>query len=218
MTAPTTLDWVHTNVCLSPALTTDQQGRLRLQPFAVPRVPTGCDVIAKSGGDGKVFPDEELPGKLLIDRKMQWYNDTPLEHMVLIRATRSWRGWVTSNPNAIQVRDRWESAINDMPPMPTALDNTNSEVGSAIDISTDTTAEPKAGRHWSWRDATCEDEWVGPIAPGDQLNMWYQAYGWTPPPWADNANSASPQHNLTVNYTRLQLMVFPIYDLAEGQP
>lgn len=216
MGAATTLDWVHTNVCISPALTTDAQKRLMMQPYAVPRVPAGCDVVAKSGGDGKVYPLIELPGKLLIDQQVSWYNDTPLDHQVRIIVTRGWRSWVVSNPNAIQIRDRWESAIDDVPPMPVSLDNINSQTGSSIDLSTNTVSEPKPGRHWVWNDAGMEEEWIGPLEPGQTINVWYQAYVWTPYPWADNANRNSPQHSVKANYTRLTLMVFPIYDLAEG--
>ena len=67
-----------------------------------------------------------------------------------------------------------------------------------------------------WSDAGIEEEWVGPIEPGQTINVWYQAYVWTPPPWNDNANRNSPQHSVKGNYTRVTLMVFPDYDLAEG--
>lgn len=214
MGTATTLDWVATNVCISPALTTDSSKRLVLQPFAVPRLVV--DVVAPSGADGKVHPLINLPGKLMIDRQVGWFNDTPLDHQVRIVVTRGWRGWVVSNPNAIQIRDRWTYATDDEPAKPVSLDNINSQIGSSVDLGTDTVAEPKPGRHWAWNDAGSEDEWVGPIAPGETFNLWYQAYYWTPPPWADNANHASPQHSVTANYTRIQLMVFPIYDITEG--
>lgn len=215
--AADTLDWVHTNVCLSPALTTDSQKRLRMQPFAVPRIPTGCDVIARSGADGRVYPIIDQSGsKLMIDQQMSWYNDTPLDHHVRIIVTRGWRSWVTSNPNSIELVDRWESAVDGLPPMPVPTDNVSSRAGSAIDLATDTVSVPKPGRHWEWTDAASQDEWVGPLEPGETLNLWYQAYFWTPPPWADNANRDAPEHSVRANYTRIQLMVFPVYDLTEG--
>ena len=214
MGAATTLDWVHTNVCISPALTTDAQKRLVMQPYAVPRLV--ADVVAKSGGDGRVYPLISLPGKLMIDQHAGWFNDSPLEHMVRILVTRGSRAWITSNPNAIQMRDRWTVAVDDEPPMPVSLDNINSQVGSAIDLGTNTVSEPNPGRHWMWQDTGSEEEWIGPLLPGESVNVWYQAYLWTPPPWADNANKSAPQHEINAAWTRLQLMAFPIYDLIEG--
>ena len=58
-------------------------------------------------------------------------------------------------------------------------------------------------------DAHSSDEWLGPLGPGETLNLWYRAYLWTPPPWSDNANKSNPQHNFTAAYTRIQFIAFP---------
>jgi len=50
---------------------------------------------------------------------------------------------------------------------------------------------------------------VGPLAPGQRLNVHYRTYVWTPPPWSDNANKNSPQHQAAARYSRVQLQAFP---------
>ncbi|UYL88140.1 hypothetical protein SEA_EVAA_29 [Gordonia phage Evaa] len=193
-------------VCISENLDV-ANGELRLQPWSVPRL-VG-DVVAASGGDGTVYPQLTLPGKLMIDRQLSWTNDAPVDQSVLLRVTRAQRDWVTSNPNAIQIRDRWSTAIDRTPEVPVTTGMYNSQVGSAIDLGTNTVAEPNIGRHWVSQDAHSADEWLGEIAPGQTINVWYRCYLWTPPPWSDNANKGSPQHSARVRWARLQLLAFP---------
>lgn len=204
------LDFTEPNVCVDENLTTDDSGLLVIQPFAVPRLV--ADVKALSGGDGTLFPEESLPGKLLIDQKVGWRNDTPMEHMLQIRVVRGPTSWITSNPNAIQFRDRWTYVWDQGDPTPTEPVTTgifSSKTGSAIDVGTNSVAEPNPGKHWVWADVSCQDEWVGPILPGDRFNLWYRAYVWTPPPYSDNANKNSPQHEAYARWTRIMLTAFP---------
>lgn len=204
------LDFTEPNVCVDEHLTTDDAGLLRLQPWAVP-LPV-ADVRALSGADGVLFPEIALPGKLLIDQKLGWVNETPLEMMVVIRVTRASKRWIVSNPNAIQFRDRWTYTIgtrNVTPTIPITTDIFNSQVGSAIDCGTNSVAEPEPGRQWVWAPANCVDEWVGPVQPGEKINVWYRCYVWTPPPWSDNANKNSPMHEAYASWARITLLRFP---------
>lgn len=194
------------NVCIDENLSADN-GVLSLSPGAVPRIVV--DQLALSGGDGVVIPQVSLPGKLMIDQLVTWTNTNPLDQMVLVRVQRSRRDWVVSNPNAIQIRDRWTTAIDDVPDEPITTTTYNSQVGSAIDLSTNTIAEPNTGKMWGSFDAHISEEWVGPVGPGEALSLWYRCYLWTPPPWSDNANSGSPEHSARVRSTRLQLISFP---------
>lgn len=194
-------------VCVSENLTIDADGKLRLAPWSVPR--NAVDVLVSSNADGPLLETTALPGKLLIDKQINWKNDTPVDHMVTIRATRRWKRWIVSNPNAIQFRDRWSSAIDTAPAVPVVSGLFNSQCGSAGDIGTNTVAEPNPGKFWHWWGTNSSDEWVGPVAPGETLNVWYRAYVWTPPPFSDNANKNSPQHEAEAGFTRLQLIVFP---------
>lgn len=204
------LDFVEPRVCLDENLTTDGVGLPALEAWSVPRLV--ADVLSVSGGDGKLFPEQALPGKLLINQRVGWRNETPLESMVLIRVTRGSKSWVVSNPNAIQFRDRWTYVIDPddlTPSVPVTTGIYNSQVGSAIDVGTNSVAEPNPGVQWVWTDVNCADEWVGPVAPGDKLNVWYRCYVWTPPPFSDNANKNSPTHTASAGWTRIQLIAFP---------
>lgn len=201
------MDWTGPRVCTDEHIDVDDAGLLRLEKWSVPRLVS--DIKAESRGDGNLTQTIALPGKLLIESNSTWANDSPVDMMLLIRVIRSWRNWLTSNPNAIQFRDRWTWAKNRQPSVPVTTGVFNSQVGSAIDLGTNTVAEPLSGRQWVWTPTTMSDEWVGPIAPGERLNVWYRAYVWTPPPWSDNANKNSPQHSAAARYTRVQLIAFP---------
>lgn len=204
------LDFVEPNVCVDENLTTDDAGGLILQPWSYPRLVK--DMRGTSGADGKLFPELSLPGKLLIDQKVKWHNDTPLETMVLIRVTRGPKSWLTSNPNAIQFRDRWTWTYDPddtLPSVPVTTGIFNSQVGSALDVGTNSVAEPNPGRQWCWTDVNSSDEWIGPVQPQDFVNVWYRCYVWTPPPYSDNANKNSPQHTAYANWARIQLIAFP---------
>ncbi|URM86129.1 hypothetical protein SEA_BIGGITYBASS_29 [Gordonia phage BiggityBass] len=194
------------NVCVSENLQVEA-GAISLAPWSVPRLVV--DVVGSSSGDGPLFPQVTLPGKLLIDVKAGWVNDAPVDQMVLLRITRGRRDWLVSNPNAIQVRDRWSYALDREPAVPTTVGSYNSQVGSAIDLGTNTVAEPLDGRQWVSQDAHSSDEWVGPVAPGQKLNVWYRCYVWTPPPFSDNANGSNPQHEVRARYTRVQMIAYP---------
>lgn len=204
------LDFVEPNVCLDENLTTDDNGMLRIQPWSVPQLV--ADVKADSGADGTMYPEQSLPGKLLIEQKVSWRNENPLESMVMIRVTRASKRWITSNPNAIQFRDRWTYVIdpdNLTPSVPVTTGIYNSQVGSALDVGTNSVAEPNPGRQWAWVDTHCVDEWVGPVPPQHYLNLWYRMYVWTPPPWSDNSNKNAPKHEAHGNWARIQMVAFP---------
>ncbi|ABD58535.1 hypothetical protein SEA_YAHALOM_36 [Mycobacterium phage Yahalom] len=205
------LEYTEPNVCISENLTTDDAGLLRMERWAVPRLV--ADVRARSGGDGKVYITDTPPGKLLIDQQVGWKNDSPLEQMVQIRICRSWKSWVVSNPNAIQIRDRWSRIITDkpgkLPADPVTTNIMNSRTGTSIDLGSNSVAEPEPGVHYVWIGASTEDEIVGPVGPGESIKVWYKQYLWTPPPWSDNANKNNPIHQASTNWTRIMLTAFP---------
>lgn len=207
MTSPT--------VCVAENLTIGPDGQLRMAPWSVPR--NVVDVVAPSGGDTtKLLATETLPGRLLIDRKVLWHNDTPVSHMVRVLVTRRWRRWVTSNPNAIEFRDRWSSAITAAgsttviePAEPVVSGYYNSQTGSACDTGTNSVAEPTPGKFWHWWGTNTAQEWLGPVAPRETLRVWYRGYVWTPGPFSNNANKNSPAHEAEAGWARIQLQAFP---------
>lgn len=195
------------NICVDENLVVGDDGQLRLAPWSVPRLV--ADVIAKSGSDGPVVSTTALPGRMLIEARTAWINDCPLEQMICLRVTRAAKKWITSNPNALQFRDRWSTAIDDEPAEPVVTGIFNAQVGSAADVGTNSVAEPNPGVLWNWWGAGSVDEWIGPVQPGEQLSVWYRAYIWTPPPWSDNANKNSPQHEAHTQWTRIQMIAHP---------
>jgi hypothetical protein len=194
-------------VCTDEHLNPDSAGLLRLEKWSVPRLVS--DIKADSRGDGKLTQTIALPGKMLIESQSTWLNDAPVDMMMLIRVIRSYKSWLVSNPNAIQFRDRWTWALDRTPEIPVVTGVFNSQTGSAMDLGTNTVAEPLPGRQWIWTPVTMSDEWVGPVTPGQRINVHYRAYVWTPPPWSDNANKNSPQHEAAARYSRVQLIAFP---------
>lgn len=194
-------------VCLGENLTSTLDGKLQMQPWSVPRCPV--DVIQGSSADGTLTVNTSLPGKLMIEKKASWVNDAPINQQMMIRVIRPARKWLTSNPNAIQFRDRWTYAINEEPAVPIVTSTYNSQMGSAADVGTNSVAEPNPGRQWVWWGADTADEWVDELEPGAELKLWYRCYVWTPPPWSDNANKNSPQHTAFAVGVRLQMWAYP---------
>lgn len=203
------------NVCVAENLIVGADGKLRLAPWSAPR--NVVDVVASSGADTtKLMETRTLPGRLLIDRQVLWQNDSPVDHDVRVEITRRWKRWIVSNPNAIQFRDRWSSAITPVesaapiiPEEPVVSGTQNGQTGSAGDIGTNSVAEPNPGKFWHWWGTNTSEEWLGPLAPGETLRLWYRTYVWTPPPFSDNANKNSPAHEAEAGYARIQLMAFP---------
>jgi hypothetical protein len=204
-------------VCIGQNLTVDSQGRLQMAPWSTPQLL--YDVIAPSIGDGTIDETTASPGKLLVSQQLSWVNTTPVNYGLLIRVIRRYKQWVTSNPNAIEFNDRWTWQINSPVSPPTTEGIYNGLSGSAGDVGTNSIAMPNPGVFYHWWGTTTADEWVWePVngtqqsvnAPvGDTFNFWYQCYVWTPPPWSNNANLNSPQHAVSVGYTRIQLIGFP---------
>lgn len=197
-----------TRVAVGENLTINAEGELQLAPWSVPMLIH--DVMVPSTADGDLVETIYQPGKLLMDQKLTWRNDTPVDMTMLIRATRRWKRWIVSNPNAIQFRDRWTWAVDADAVDPVTGGIFNSQCGSAGDIGTNTVAEPNPGKFWHWWGTSSMDEWVWlPIEVGQTINLWYKCYVWTPPPFSDNANKNQPQHVAEAGWTRLQMKAFP---------
>jgi hypothetical protein len=196
-------------VCVAEHLIVNEAGELCMAPWAVPR--NVVDEIAKSNGDTtKLLMTINLERALmLIDWSGSWLNDTPVDHMIRIQITRRYKRWITSNPNAVQFRDRWSTAIDADPAEPVISDTLNGQVGSAGDLGSNTVAEPFPGKFWHWWGTSTADEWIGPVEPGQRLNAAYRAYVWTPPPFSNNANKNSPAHEAEAGYARIALHAMP---------
>lgn len=201
-------------VCVSQNFEVSATGQLAAAEWSVPVVV--ATATGTSTGDGALTAQTTLPGKQMIDVSLSWTNPRALEVELLLRVQRSYRDLLTSNPNVIQVRDRWTSRISaeptDLAPVPDPTSVFNSQWGGGIDLSTNTTATPQAGRLWLFEDAHFTEDWMGPVPPGYTLNVRYRAYVWTPPPFADNANNNAPTHQVNLRQTTLQFTAMPERD------
>ena len=195
--------------CVAEHLIVDDEGNLTLAPWSVPR--NVLDEIAPSSGDTtKLLATESLErARMLVNWRGAWLNDTPVAHMARITVTRRYRRWVVSNPNAVQFRDRWSSAIDGEPVTPVVSGIFNSQTGSAGDIGTNTVAEPNPGVFHHWWGTNTSEEWVGPVEPGSTLNIAYRAYVWTPPPFSNNANKNVPKHEAEAGFARVAVLAVP---------
>jgi hypothetical protein len=193
--------------------TTITDGVLGIAPWSVPRIV--FDQTYNSTGDGAFTQLTTLPGKLMIDSGIQsWTNTSTLPAMVLLRVQRAMRNWVVSNPNAVQIRDRYTYAIDDDPRVPDTSSTYHGASGGSIDVGLAPNGATIAGKYWDYEDPTMFEDWLGPVEPGEQLRVWYRCYLWTPPPWSNNANNSSPEHSANVRNSRIQMMAFPTQDTA----
>ncbi len=189
-------------------------GVLGIEKWSVPR--HVADQTFNSVGDGTLASTQTLPGKLLISGSVSWTSDSPLPSMVLLRINRAYRDFVTSNPNVVQFRDRWTTKIGLGPQTPADADPSsvlNSQMGGGIDIGTTTGAVPFDGKLYRFTDAHITEDWLS-VPAGQTVAVNYRCYVWTPPPFSDNANNNSPQHEARARFTRLQLIAFPVQDSA----
>lgn len=202
------LDWVTTNVCVDENLGVTTEGTLYLQPHSVPR--PVIDEISRSSSDGPIQAEIPLPGRQLLNLQASWRNDTPLPQALVVNLTRGPRKWVVSQPNAIEFRDRYTIAVDDQPSVPICTTTFNSKCGSAIDLGTNSVAEPKPGKQWMWTPVSTVSE-LQPrlLQPGETFRIWYRCIVWTPDPWSDNANKNSPYHWAGANYARIEVEALP---------
>lgn len=202
-------EYTEPNVCIGENLTTGPGGNLLLEPWSIPR--PVADARALSSGDGALGSVQSLPGLLRLDLRLSWRNDAPLPQGIKILMVRATRSIITSNPNAVQFRDRWTWAIDGEPSTPVTTSIFNGRLGAAWDGQTNTVSEPNPGKLWTWDDVNSAEEWVPrELEPGQQINVWYRCYVHTPPPWSDNANRNSPQHDARAHWVRGMLWAYPV--------
>lgn len=185
---------------------------LTVEPWAV--VHHVHDATYNSVGDGSFGVQTTLPGKLMIDSGIiSWTNPSPLNANVLVRIQRAYRDWRISNPNAVQIRDRFTYALGGTDPrVPDVSSVYHGQSGGSLDAGAQFNGTPYVGQYWEWEDGTCLEDWITPVAPGEELRLWYRCNLWTPPPWSNNANNNSPQHEANVRSARIQLIAYPTQD------
>lgn len=188
-------------------------GVLGISKYSVPRFV--ADATTASTGDGTLTQQTTLPGKLMIDASATWTSDSPLPCMILARITRGTRNIVTSNPNYVQLRDRYTYTLDGTTPRVPDTSNTYQGAwGSAVDRGVNTSGVPYAGFYYDYADPSVTEDFLGPLPAGATFNLRYRCYAWTPPPWSNNANNNSPTHSAIANNVRIQLIAFPMQDTS----
>lgn len=183
---------------------------LGIEKWSVPRIVTSA--VATPLANGAIGATIFLPGKLMQDQTLSWTSDYPIPVMVRLMVNRGGRTVITSNPNAVQIRDRWTWKIDGTPTVPDPSVTLQSQMGTALDLSTNVAALPLAGWIRLERDTALTEEWIGPVPAGSTLNVHYKCYAWTPPPFSNNANNGGPFHEAHVRNTTLLIMTFPSQD------
>lgn len=198
-------------VCISKNFNIDGN-ELSLEPWSVPR--HVFDTTYNSTGEGAYTQQTTLPGKLMVDSGvMSWTNDSPLPAQVLLRVSRAYRNYVVSNPNVVQIRDRYTVGLNGAAPrVPDTSNLYQGATGGGVDLSSNTVTQPIPGKLFLWEDRCITEDFFGPIDPGEDFKAWYRCYLWTPPPWSNNANDNAPQHEAYVRSARIQMIAFPQQD------
>ncbi|WP_280499013.1 DUF7172 family protein [Nocardia cyriacigeorgica] len=197
-------------VCVSRNLTISG-GALGLAKWSAPRMV--AQVSATSTGDGAITGAglTTQPGRLMVNAQISWVSDSPLDSMMRLQVIRPYRTIIASNPNAVQIWDAWNHAIDRPARVPDAYNLVNSLCTLGVDIGTDNVAQPVYGRVHQDYPASASEEWYE-LPAGSTLNVHYRAYVWTPPPWSNNASANNPLHEAHARGVKLRLWAFPTAD------
>lgn len=184
---------------------------LAMEPWSVPRMVS--QVSGNSAGEGAIASSGLVnqPGRLMVDLSMSWTSDSPIDLMMRFQVFRAYRTIITSNPNMVQIWDSWNWAIDKPALTPNSYNLVNSLCTLGIDWGTDNNAQPYAGKFTNDFPATASEEWYT-LPAGKTLNIKYQSYCWTPPPWSNNANANTPVHEAYARSAKLRLWAFPTAD------
>lgn len=186
-------------------------GKLALAPWSRPRLV--AQVSASSSADGAISSAglTTQPGRQLINATIGWTNTGPLTALVQLLVIRPYRTIITSNPNVVEMWDRWTTAVNKTPAEPNSYALVNSLLTLGPDVGTDNAAQPYYARIHQDYPATCSEEWFE-LASGDTLNVWFRTYVWTPMPWSNNASANNPLHEAHARGVKLRLLAYPTAD------
>lgn len=186
-------------------------GELGIAKGSAPRMV--AQVSATSTGDGAITGAglTTQPGRLMVNAQLSWISDSPLASQMRLQVIRPYRTIICSNPNAIQIWDSWNWAIDEAARVPDTYNLVNSLCTLGVDVGTDNIAQPYYGRIHQDYPATATEEWYE-LPAGSTLNVHYRSYVWTPPPWSNNASANNPLHEAYSRGVKLRLWAFPTVD------
>lgn len=186
-------------------------GVLGIAKWSAPRMVAQTTVT--STGDGTIASTglTTQPGRLMLDAAVSWVSDSPLTAWMRLQVIRGYRTIISSNPNIVEIWDSWEYGIDQAARVPSNYSAANGFSTLGFDVGTDTNAQPVAGVIGEDYPATCTEDWIE-LPAGSTLNVRYQAYCWTPPPWSNNANANIPVHEADSRSVKLRLWAYPSAD------
>jgi hypothetical protein len=186
-------------------------GVLGLPKWSAPRMVQQVNLT--STGDGTISSAglTTQPGRLMLDGSCTFTSDSPIPMMMRFQVIRAYRTLICSSPNAVQIWDSWNYAIDGTPDVPDTYNLVNSLTTLGIDVGTDTNAQPYSGRIYMDYPITSSEDWYT-LPAGSTLNVHYSCYAWTPPPWSNNANANVPTHEAWSRSAKLRLWSFPMGD------
>ncbi len=108
----------------------------------------------------------------------------------------------------VQIWDSWTTAVDATARTPDNYSAANGLTTLGLDVGTDNASQPWGGVIAQDYPATSTEDWIE-LPAGSTLNIAYRCYVWTPPPWSNNANANSPQHEADVRSVKLRLWAYP---------
>lgn len=163
----------------------------------LPRLVTEQRAVSAHDGDIQQLADPLV----MMDSTLRWRNDSGLDQQALVEVTMAPRSVVTSNPNAIAIRDDYGVAIGTAPDQP----STQSSLGEMLvryRINDFRAPSMAFQTGFDDRPGGSVPLCVGVVPPGHELVFRYVCSVSTPGHWR---TPDTPRMNVRVNYTALAL-------------
>lgn len=177
------------DVCVSEDFTVDGAGQLSIAAHT--RMSHVSTLSAAPVSRRKTWSEIALPGDRMWFLQSQVVNTSPVDRPVMFRLNRPYVFLSPAQPNAIQLRDKWETEVGASPIAP-AVDVTESYNGvwtASVD-SGPPGGSPQRGRTFPYWPGVMVAETVM-VPAGESAVLSWAGYVWTPPPWSNNANEGN---------------------------
>lgn len=194
-------------VCIGDNLATDENGALTIAPWAGVQV-LGAQTNANATS---ALVESTLPGRLMSHGSLLVHNDAPMGRDILWLWSRPSVRLRVAQPNALQVRMKWQVDVSDTEP-PESTPNPTHEydavVTASVDIGTDGNGVPRFG-HYTREVPGGMGRTSVHARAGQYVRCSWSVYQWSPPPFANNAAGNNPMLLAQHDYHVLQAFAFP---------
>lgn len=157
-----------------------------------------------------------LPGIELWDMVEVAVNEAHVNRLAVFRLQRPIITLIVPQPNAMQVRDRWEVRVaprGGVPDIPGALEMSTAQVyngawTASADSGTFSNGTTRKGRMYRHFPGPMVDVQVT-VPPDHTAAIRWMGYVWTPPPWSNNADAGNATGNYACTAPMLTAMLLP---------